>query len=40
MNKKTGEILFLLGIASFFCMGFTASDDTPKTHKFSKTVEK
>lgn len=40
MNKKTGEILFLLGIASFFCMGITVSNATPKTHKFSKTVEK
>lgn len=40
MNKKTGEILFLLSIASFFCMGITVSNATPKTHKFSTTIEK
>lgn len=40
MNKKTGKILFLLGIASFSCMGFTVSNNMPKTHKFSKTIEK
>lgn len=40
MNRKTKKFVFVLGIASFFCMGFTASNDTPKTHKFSKTIEK